>query len=305
MRSSALVFARAMVMLAFLVALPAFAIFGANPWEAVRGLILPTPAEEPLPEAPPFHPLASAPRRAVEAPIASVTPGEPVTPPTAPSTLPPRGDQPAEFSPNHDRPEFQRPLPNPPSYSTEPPPWRSQPGMVQQPAGAPNAGQFPPVAQQPPHASPVGPPAGTYESTPYPEPQPRDPAAEFPSRSAEFPPRNVDPAVQPARAEWPVTPAPTGPESIVRPSPERPAEPNREPSEFQAIQQRLQSLGATYYRLETWGQKNQFRFQCRMAVRENTHFARQFEATDPDPVLAMRRVLEQVERWRVEHPLQQ
>jgi hypothetical protein len=116
----------------------------------------------------------------------------------------------------------------------------------------------------------------------------------------------VEPADEPARAEWPPSGAPGGerpaPASIERPS--APATPSREASDFQAIQQRLQTLGATYYRLETWGQKNQFRFQCRMAVRENTHFARQFEATDPDPVLAMRRVLEQVEKWRSEHPLQ-
>ena len=68
---------------------------------------------------------------------------------------------------------------------------------------------------------------------------------------------------------------------------------------FTRIERRLRQLGATYYLLESWGTENQlFRFHCRMAIADRPHQNRYFEATDKDPLEAMERVLQEVQRWR-------
>lgn len=67
---------------------------------------------------------------------------------------------------------------------------------------------------------------------------------------------------------------------------------------FTAIQNRLRELGATYYLLETWGDQGQlYRFYCKMALHGNPDFSRYFEATDADPLGAMRKVMAEVEAW--------
>lgn len=72
-----------------------------------------------------------------------------------------------------------------------------------------------------------------------------------------------------------------------------------EHSTFTHIQQRLRSLGAVHYVLETTGsQGTLFRFQCRMATGSGSNYSRYFEATGPDPLLVMRNVLEEVEAWK-------
>lgn len=71
---------------------------------------------------------------------------------------------------------------------------------------------------------------------------------------------------------------------------------------FSSIQVRLRELGATYYLLETWGQDGSlYRFHCKMTLAGNSRHNRHFEATEADPLLAMQRVLEQVEAWRAGH----
>jgi hypothetical protein len=68
---------------------------------------------------------------------------------------------------------------------------------------------------------------------------------------------------------------------------------------FEQIEHRLRDLGATYYLLETWGTTNQqYRFHCKVPVPGNPQNTQQFDATDDDPIRAMRRVLEQVEQYR-------
>jgi hypothetical protein len=62
---------------------------------------------------------------------------------------------------------------------------------------------------------------------------------------------------------------------------------------------RLRELGAVYYLLETWGSEGQrFRFRCMMAIGGNPGYTRHFEATDPEPMQAIARVLSEVEAWR-------
>ncbi|HEY1600127.1 MAG TPA: hypothetical protein VGG64_11020 [Pirellulales bacterium] len=68
---------------------------------------------------------------------------------------------------------------------------------------------------------------------------------------------------------------------------------------FEQIEHRLRDLGATYYLLETWGTTNQqYRFHCKIPAPGNPQDTQQFDATDDDPIRAMRRVLEQVEQYR-------
>ncbi len=70
------------------------------------------------------------------------------------------------------------------------------------------------------------------------------------------------------------------------------------PDSFQTIHQRLKELGSTYMLLESWGDgQEQFRFYCKIAVAGNPHYTYRFEATSPDPLVAMARVLRQVESW--------
>jgi hypothetical protein len=72
---------------------------------------------------------------------------------------------------------------------------------------------------------------------------------------------------------------------------------------FLQIQQRLRQLGATYYLLESWGDRQYlYRFYCKMAIGGNPAHTRQFEATDAEPLRAMAEVLRQVETWRAGWP---
>ncbi|MCA9099649.1 MAG: hypothetical protein R3C10_06290 [Pirellulales bacterium] len=61
----------------------------------------------------------------------------------------------------------------------------------------------------------------------------------------------------------------------------------------------LRDNGATYYRLERWGDDGRlYRFQCKMAVGGNPQVNRHFEATDADANRAIQRVVENVRQWQ-------
>ena len=93
-----------------------------------------------------------------------------------------------------------------------------------------------------------------------------------------------DPAVRPAAAELMPPPASSGVPS--------------QGWDFARVQQRLQDLDAVYYRLETWGGREVYRFHCRVQVSESSPTTRHFEAQDADALQAMLQVLQQVEAWR-------
>jgi hypothetical protein len=58
-------------------------------------------------------------------------------------------------------------------------------------------------------------------------------------------------------------------------------------------------LGAVYYLLEFYGgQRQSYRFYCRMAVRGDPNYTVEFNDTRPDPLQAMTGVLNQIEAWR-------
>jgi hypothetical protein len=71
-----------------------------------------------------------------------------------------------------------------------------------------------------------------------------------------------------------------------------------EGEELAVVEHRLRQLGATYYRLESWGDGGQwFRFQCRVAVDGNPGCTKHFEATDRVPMQAIAVVFHAVESW--------
>jgi hypothetical protein len=66
---------------------------------------------------------------------------------------------------------------------------------------------------------------------------------------------------------------------------------------------RLRQLGATYCLLESWGPQSElYRFHCKVGIGGSTNFTRSFESTDPDPLGAVAKVVEQVEQWRSVRP---
>jgi hypothetical protein len=83
--------------------------------------------------------------------------------------------------------------------------------------------------------------------------------------------------------------------------PQSSAAPDSCTAQFRHMEQRLKELGATYYLLETWGSNgDRYRFYCQVALAGNTDYGhnRVFQATDADPLQAMKSVLDQVELWR-------
>lgn len=65
---------------------------------------------------------------------------------------------------------------------------------------------------------------------------------------------------------------------------------------LQAMIARLRGMGAAYFRLENWGQLSYFR--CEMPLPENPRYHAYFEATNADPIVAVREVMEKVEKWQ-------
>jgi hypothetical protein len=58
----------------------------------------------------------------------------------------------------------------------------------------------------------------------------------------------------------------------------------------------LKAKGASYQCLQTWGEEGEWKFSCSIPNRQNPHIRRSYEARAPDPVLAMRLVLDKIER---------
>jgi hypothetical protein len=74
-----------------------------------------------------------------------------------------------------------------------------------------------------------------------------------------------------------------------------------EPSqqEFESLELRLKALGATYYRLEKWGNRGElFRFSCFVTPLESHSYEKYFQAIDADAVTVMRSVIADIETWK-------
>ena len=257
--SPATVFFRALVMLVCLIAIPAAAIFGNSFPDVLRSLLA----------------------------------GK--WPPTAES----------EACCASEAPRFE-PLPMTQAVMTTPP----QPLFPQgQPAGLapiPPAGAMPSTCPMPTGVSPV-----SYETAVPAVVANEQPDSYTPTMAAVWPTDSALPgehdAVRPAdSADRSFSPAAVGgfpgtaaalsngalPSGAVRPPARNAAD---GVDQFTYIQQRLRSLGATYYLLESWGAT--YRFHCRVAVGGNPNYTHHFEETNADPLRAMATVLRQVETW--------
>lgn len=80
------------------------------------------------------------------------------------------------------------------------------------------------------------------------------------------------------------------------------SEPASPPLTLSDAQAQLVELGAQHYRLETWGEPNQFRFSCSVPRGDNSHVNRHFEARAEEAMQAVGRVLADIRRWRSETP---
>jgi len=71
------------------------------------------------------------------------------------------------------------------------------------------------------------------------------------------------------------------------------------PQDFESLGLRLEALGATYYKLEKWGNRGElFRFSCFVALSENHAHTKHFQAIGSDVVTVMQTVIADIERWR-------
>jgi hypothetical protein len=71
------------------------------------------------------------------------------------------------------------------------------------------------------------------------------------------------------------------------------------PQDFEALEFRLKSLGATYYKLEKWGNRGElFRFSCFVASSDGYTYEKHFQSIGSDVVTVMQTVIADIERWK-------
>jgi len=75
--------------------------------------------------------------------------------------------------------------------------------------------------------------------------------------------------------------------------------PSPSPQDFESLAQHLKALGATYYRLEKWGNRGElFRFSCFVTPSEPYAYERHFQAIGADAVMTIRSVIAEIETWK-------
>ena len=276
MQSSTTVACRALVMLACLIVIPLAAVFGTSLPKLVKALLegrrgeRTASAGDVLAEAPPFGstrdpvpPSGSsdgAPAPAWPRDDLNVAPGWPTGPVQADSGT--------------------HLLPGPMARDSTP-----TGGIESVLAGVP-APPLPSGTALASFESQVEPPLGSASSD-WPDPFPPEPP---PAARTD---RDLVPVVEAGRFRSAGPPS-GGPVAESTPPQSLPAA-----DQFALVQRRLDELGATYYRLESWGNEGRlYRFYCRMAIGGSSSYTRHFEAKDPDALGAMARVLREVEAWR-------
>jgi len=71
------------------------------------------------------------------------------------------------------------------------------------------------------------------------------------------------------------------------------------PQNFESLQNRLNVLGATYYRLEKWGNRGElFRFSCFVTPSDTNAYEKHFQSIGADAVTVMRSVIADIEAWK-------
>lgn len=71
------------------------------------------------------------------------------------------------------------------------------------------------------------------------------------------------------------------------------------PQDFESLEIRLKALGATYYRLEKWGNRGElFRFSCFVTPSGPYSYEKHFQAIGADAITTMRSVMNEIETWK-------
>ena len=123
-------------------------------------------------------------------------------------------------------------------------------------------------------------------------------------------PQNKDPGSGPVRGLSPVPPGMGSLVSLDRPDMAGHSDVSAPPhdatggtlpnNQLKYVLDRLRQLGATYFLLEPCpDEKGEFRFFCKMSVGGNPEVTKPFWCFDSDPLMAMTRVLKDVEEWHV------
>ena len=169
--------------------------------------------------------------------------------------------------------------------------WPTSAHVAQASADPGNSSEEPAKFEPTPHAAPVPGAAAIAVSAPTAASEPVQAATATcpPAMPADWPKEGSPPAS-------PVVPVSfEGTSQAIAPRDSR-SDSSADP--FIRIQDRLRSLGATYYCLEAWGGQQQlYRFYCQMAVGGNANYTRYFEKIESSPLRAMTAVLQQVETW--------
>lgn len=99
------------------------------------------------------------------------------------------------------------------------------------------------------------------------------------------------------------TPEPAAPPAPPAPPPAEPARTNTgfgfftgRQSDINPLLALLRQRGATFQRLETWGDEGQWKFSCAIPNRQNAAIRRTYEARAGDPMAAVRAVLDQIDK---------
>ena len=71
------------------------------------------------------------------------------------------------------------------------------------------------------------------------------------------------------------------------------------PQDFESLRLHLQMLGATYYKLEKWGDRGElFRFSCLVSPTEGHPYEKHFQSFGSDAVTVMQTVVADIEKWK-------
>ena len=69
--------------------------------------------------------------------------------------------------------------------------------------------------------------------------------------------------------------------------------------DFESLEIRLKALGATYYKLEKWGNRGEwFRFSCFVTSSQGYTYEKHFQSIGSDVVTVMQTVIADIETWK-------
>lgn len=70
---------------------------------------------------------------------------------------------------------------------------------------------------------------------------------------------------------------------------------------YSELEDQLQKMGAIYYRLETWGDRDAFfKFSCYVPnPKDPNHHLRHFQAVEADDVQAIKKVIREIQTWQI------